>query len=110
SLCSFILEHSSIHPDLASFPTRRSSDLLLDMTADPEYQTCRQQADREQNAPGDRLGQKRVERRIDEAIAWRDLFALGLLPAGLRSGEHTSELQSRRDLVCRLLLEKNNIG
>src|SRR5690349_23738168 len=23
-----------------------------------------------------------------------------------RSGEHTSELQSRRDLVCRLLLEK----
>src|SRR5204862_8255240 len=27
-------------------------------------------------------------------------------PAGLRSEEHTSELQSRRDLVCRLLLEK----
>src|SRR5438874_7375256 len=25
-----------------------------------------------------------------------------------RSEEHTSELQSRRDLVCRLLLEKNN--
>src|SRR6266496_5861387 len=25
---------------------------------------------------------------------------------GLRSEEHTSELQSRRDLVCRLLLEK----
>src|SRR5690349_23855381 len=27
-------------------------------------------------------------------------------PAGPRSEEHTSELQSRRDLVCRLLLEK----
>src|SRR5690349_22636238 len=27
-------------------------------------------------------------------------------PARLRSEEHTSELQSRRDLVCRLLLEK----
>src|SRR5690349_24129066 len=27
-----------------------------------------------------------------------------------RSEEHTSELQSRRDLVCRLLLEKKNIG
>src|SRR5690349_24136598 len=27
----------------------------------------------------------------------------------LRSEEHTSELQSRRDLVCRLLLEKKNI-
>src|SRR5690349_22179049 len=26
----------------------------------------------------------------------------------LRSEEHTSELQSRRDLVCRLLLEKKN--
>src|SRR5690349_24757372 len=26
--------------------------------------------------------------------------------AGERSEEHTSELQSRRDLVCRLLLEK----
>src|SRR5690349_24701041 len=27
---------------------------------------------------------------------------------GERSEEHTSELQSRRDLVCRLLLEKKN--
>src|SRR5438874_3250980 len=27
-------------------------------------------------------------------------------PGLLRSEEHTSELQSRRDLVCRLLLEK----
>src|SRR6267378_6994540 len=27
-------------------------------------------------------------------------------PARRRSEEHTSELQSRRDLVCRLLLEK----
>src|SRR5690349_24391409 len=28
--------------------------------------------------------------------------------AARRSEEHTSELQSRRDLVCRLLLEKKN--
>src|SRR5437667_12409481 len=28
--------------------------------------------------------------------------------AGLRSEEHTSELQSHHDLVCRLLLEKKN--
>src|SRR5436309_11632356 len=27
-----------------------------------------------------------------------------------RSEEHTSELQSRENLVCRLLLEKKNIG
>src|SRR5438874_8263251 len=30
-------------------------------------------------------------------------------PAGSRSEEHTSELQSRRDLVCRLLLEKKKV-
>src|SRR3712207_7898018 len=34
----------------------------------------------------------------------------GTLPDGvnMRSEEHTSELQSRQYLVCRLLLEKNN--
>src|SRR5690349_23853241 len=31
---------------------------------------------------------------------------LGLVGGAVRSEEHTSELQSRRDLVCRLLLEK----
>src|SRR3712207_8031856 len=31
-------------------------------------------------------------------------------PAGLRSEEHTSELQSRQYLVCRLLLEKKKSG
>src|SRR6267378_5758538 len=30
---------------------------------------------------------------------------IGVMPSS-RSEEHTSELQSRRDLVCRLLLEK----
>src|SRR5699024_12336772 len=32
----------------------------------------------------------------------------GLTTSGSRSEEHTSELQSRFDLVCRLLLEKKN--
>src|SRR5437588_4992100 len=32
----------------------------------------------------------------------------GGVPAGIRSEEHTSELQSHSDLVCRLLLEKKN--
>src|SRR5438067_9840928 len=31
-------------------------------------------------------------------------------PLDVRSEEHTSELQSRFDLVCRLLLEKKNPG
>src|SRR5690606_41041394 len=35
--------------------------------------------------------------------------ALGQHDEGLRSEEHTSELQSRENLVCRLLLEKKNI-
>src|SRR5690349_22444882 len=34
------------------------------------------------------------------------LMPRNLPSIGLRSEEHTSELQSRRDLVCRLLLEK----
>src|SRR5690349_10507910 len=46
------------------------------------------------------------ERRLREALdPLREDFAFILLdcPPSLRSEEHTSELQSRRDLVCRLL-------
>src|SRR5437867_6445775 len=32
------------------------------------------------------------------------------IPGTIRSEEHTSELQSPYDLVCRLLLEKKNYG
>src|SRR5690625_5965272 len=41
----------------------------------------------------------------------RDITCVTLLcaPEGLRSEEHTSELQSRGHLVCRLLLEKTKI-
>src|SRR6266540_5055342 len=35
-----------------------------------------------------------------------DLVLLRVRATGLRSEEHTSELQSHHDLVCRLLLEK----
>src|SRR5690606_40800778 len=35
-------------------------------------------------------------------------WLLALLGVGERSEEHTSELQSRENLVCRLLLEKKN--
>src|SRR2546421_1728746 len=40
------------------------------------------------------------EERVGQSDAGR------VRPASLRSEEHTSELQSRSDLVCRLLLEK----
>src|SRR2546421_881829 len=36
----------------------------------------------------------------------RHSLALAFAACALRSEEHTSELQSRSDLVCRLLLEK----
>src|SRR5699024_12006668 len=35
-------------------------------------------------------------------------LVLATIGVVMRSEEHTSELQSRFDLVCRLLLEKNN--
>src|SRR5690606_39692617 len=35
-------------------------------------------------------------------------FRPGFSIIGIRSEEHTSELQSRENLVCRLLLEKKN--
>src|SRR5207249_8723979 len=38
-----------------------------------------------------------------------ETFAPRAPPSAGRSEEHTSELQSRFDLVCRLLLEKKNI-
>src|SRR5260221_7736878 len=38
------------------------------------------------------------------------LNCLDLTSAPLRSEEHTSELQSHSDLVCRLLLEKKKIS
>src|SRR5690349_22818484 len=45
-----------------------------------------------------------------QVLSSADVQALGPLDlhvgGGQRSEEHTSELQSRRDLVCRLLLEK----
>src|SRR5690349_22073279 len=74
------------HRDLHSFPTRRSSDLVR-------------------------------ERFFVWAHVCTILTFLCYLPyskhlhiataaVNVRSEEHTSELQSRRDLVCRLLLEK----
>src|SRR5699024_12575906 len=44
--------------------------------------------------------------RLDDRVALITGAARG---QGARSEEHTSELQSRFDLVCRLLLEKKNV-
>src|SRR5699024_12690428 len=47
---------------------------------------------------------KQREREVDRSGRQRAPFP----DPGQRSEEHTSELQSRFDLVCRLLLEKKN--
>src|SRR5690349_22841577 len=45
----------------------------------------------------------RARAASDRHPTWHDAIAVARF---IRSEEHTSELQSRRDLVCRLLLEK----
>src|SRR5438034_5960675 len=72
-------------PRSTLFPTRRSSDLPV----------C--------------FG--RIERTVSRSASSghptsRHCFCAGPLPPDHRSEEHTSELQSHSDLVCRLLLEK----
>src|SRR3712207_7453927 len=67
---------------------------------------------------GAALGVTRLEDLLDARQAGGDVLAPGdaarvegahrQLRARLRSEEHTSELQSRQYLVCRLLLEKKN--
>src|SRR3712207_8843038 len=49
---------------------------------------------------------------IDEHHQHKDVYShsLTVLDRAIRSEEHTSELQSRQYLVCRLLLEKKNTG
>src|SRR5690606_41438152 len=57
---------------------------------------------------GDRLGPGNDRHRRIETPSRRSAVG-GTAPAGLdrdRSEEHTSELQSRENIVCRLLLEK----
>src|SRR5436190_12740986 len=73
------------HRDLHSFPTRRSSDLLEAGARSVERAAA-------------------ATRRVVEPV----LAALRILCGAeqSRSEEHTSELQSHSDLVCRLLLEK----
>src|SRR3712207_7843842 len=50
--------------------------------------------------------QSRLDRSTGEPVAFGHNAAV--LSESIRSEEHTSELQSRQYLVCRLLLEKKN--
>src|SRR5690349_24081674 len=81
----FFLKSPRDHRHLHSFPTRRSSDLGI--VAEPKVHSLALRLTRV--AAG----------KLDVAFASKN-------SNDWRSEEHTSELQSRRDLVCRLLLEK----
>src|SRR5438034_7597495 len=83
----FILIRYVAHRHLHSFPTRRSSDLFPDLRRSP-------------------VRPDSIERPLWRTVA--TLYATTKTSAAynVRSEEHTSELQSHSDLVCRLLLEK----
>src|SRR5205085_12217427 len=83
------------HRDLHSFPTRRSSDLGYEV------------GEAEDGPEGLRLfgnGSKWDAVVLDQRMPGMD--GLETLRQLKRSEEHTSELQSQSNLVCRLLLEK----
>src|SRR5699024_11575438 len=96
-------------PALHSFPTRRSSDLqrreLLGVLVQRAAGGARQLDDPREHRALDVL---RLLPVVVELLAQRERLLRGL-PRLLRSEEHTSELQSRFDLVCRLLLEKKKL-
>src|SRR5206468_10078319 len=101
---------SADHPHLHSFPTRRSSDLRIA----PREQFHAHARPSFQNFAAVRTYQAAVRfRRIEEIknLGFVKARQFAKRPDGgthlrtLRSEEHTSELQSRSDLVCRLLLE-----
>src|SRR5207248_9426022 len=107
--------HVSLHcsgdnRDLHSFPTRRSSDLE---TA-PKNANCASivpallevglgMVGSGRSAFGVRILGPKAQRRTPLLLVNRQQGG-----RDLRSEEHTSELQSPYDLVCRLLLEKKN--
>src|SRR5690606_41620712 len=88
--------------DLHRFPARRSSDLSAEHQLRGEARAAEGAARRERRAL---RGRQRARAGAREP-GHRDARARVHDPGVLRSEEHTSELQSRENLVCRLLLEK----
>src|SRR5690554_7006054 len=93
------------HPIPTLFPTRRSSDLLLALVIAVSAASPRNRPI--QNALTDPFSDcSTFAPRIGSANSSR-VGAIGpSVRSRVRSEEHTSELQSRPHLVCRLLLEK----
>src|SRR5207249_12212577 len=106
---SFFL-HDDVTPRLRhSFPTRRCSDLSLAGELDDPLDVI------ERHERPMRLGHRFAEIQI--AARLETVGGIGPAMARFhdrievpRSEEHTSELQSRFELVCRLLLEKKKLS
>src|SRR5436190_223979 len=96
----------SCHPRcLHSFPTRRSSDLCRGVLAGA---VAPAQSDVPARGHDRRAGgQGHASSRVRQDLPDRQVRHRSQRQA-LRSEEHTSELQSHSDLVCRLLPEKKN--
>src|SRR5690606_41902233 len=105
----FVLRSADSRP-LHSFPTRRSSDLLpfgaLFHLFTPFF-TSHFGGAGGQGQCGESNGDKFGYSRHGESFVDKCKVTLKqCLHHSPRSEEHTSELQSRENLVCRLLLEK----
>src|SRR5699024_11583358 len=96
-------------PHIPSFPTRRSSD--LSSVAVGRHTGKNQHKLPESLSVCDIVWACRLPARVLGRFLDRCLTAssTACAPAISRSEEHTSELQSRFDIVCRLLLEKKKI-
>src|SRR5205814_7506747 len=105
----FSLQFHVDHRVLHSFPTRRSSDLSSEYVA-----RSRARRSNTHRASADRCGQAGAASTSRRPLRNRERNAAAKsfdrnCAGARRSEEHTSELQSLRHLVCRLLLEKKNI-
>src|SRR5690606_40088146 len=94
SFLSCSSDHRALHP----FPTRRSSDLWMVAPACDEV--------------NDQVGCAGSVFDYADLLKRQDVDDHSTLKKDVekRSEEHTSELQSRENLVCRLLLEKKKEG
>src|SRR5690606_39478219 len=90
------------HRDLHSVPTRRSSDLARSRWRSGSHPPPR--AIRPPSSPACRSSSSAAA--TARRAADRSPPSTPCSPKARRSEEHTSELQSRENLVCRLLLEK----
>src|SRR5690606_41594376 len=94
---------------LVSFPTRRSPDLYPGSLSLLEKSETRQNPNAETLdllAPADTNLVWESQSNQTVGIRWSESQGESTSIGTSRSEEHTSELQSRENLVCRLLLEK----